>query len=260
MRGAKRMTPRAAYSAEMLRTAGLIAIVALVLVGAAWAGPAFNLDDHPYLGLLIATFAGVFAGGALALGVDRLQETRRRRVEREHDETLRDRARLAELTLQRRVVGLLHDELSVNAEAMADTAGRARRPRPDLFYTPLLSATWQALSASGEISHVPTPDLLGAFAEAYHWVGIVNRFEQQMLDLQFHPAGVTGALIGEGIGGKALRDALQRLKAQLEPLDEPAGSVIGAAVRLANEAFEMIDDEIAAVEGKVAATLVSRQR
>ncbi len=231
----------------MLRAVGFLIGILLMLAAAFWAGPALGLDKHPYFAALIATVVGVFAGGALALGSDRLQESLRLRDERMRDVNRRQDDRLRVLELQRRVVGLLHDELSVNADALADPAGRAMRPRPDLFYTPLVTATWEALSASGEVAHVPNPDLLGALAEAYHWVILVNRYERQMLDLQFHPAGVTGALIAPPAGGKALREALDRLKDQLVVLDPPARQVIGTAVDMTNETFGVIETEMAAI-------------
>ncbi len=238
------------YSASMLdrdrpkavraRNIFFFAIPWLVLFVAVVLGNDLHLDDHPYLAVLAATFAGVFAGGALALWSDRIQEANRRKQEHAADAVRLREARRSEMNLQLRVVGLLHDELEVSANAMTDPAGRAKRPRPDLFFTPLPISTWLALSASGELTHVPTPELLGSFAEAYHWVGIVNSYERQMLDLQFHPSGVTGAAIAPGVGGKALREALDRLKATLQGLDEPAQQVISRAFETANEEFARI--------------------
>lgn len=242
------MSARKDAPRKLGRTAGFFIVPWVVLAVAIVAGVAFDLDARPYFAVLVATFAGVFAGGALALWSDRLQEASRRVAAEDRAEKVRRAADLAEMEKQRRVVGLLHDELSVSRDAMRDSAARARRPRPDLFYTPLPNSTWLALSASGELAHVPTPDLLGSLAEAYHWVGIVNGYERQMLDLQFHPAGVTGALASGGAGGPALRRALDSLKEKLEELDKPARDVITTAVEMADSEFTVITSAIASRE------------
>lgn len=234
-------------SGHALRTVIFILAPFVVFGAAVLAGFALELDQHPYLGGLVATSAGVFAGGALALLSDRFQERGRRRAAELDGAAARRQANLTEMHVQRRVVGLLHDELHVSVEAMNDPAGRAKRPRPDLFYTPLPHSTWDAITASGELAHVPSPDLLGSFAEAYHWVAVVNGFESQMIHLQYDPATITGAFVAEGAGGHALRQMFDRLRERLEGLDEPAREVIAAAVRMASDEFDRIEAEITAL-------------
>jgi len=238
--------------AEVVGPSGwLLGIPAGAIVFAAVLGLFIDFGASQYHSDLVATTLGVFAGGMVALWSDRSLDAARRDEEKKREADASRVRCIAELQRQWRVVGLLHDELTVSRHALQDAAGRAKRPRPDLFFTPLPTETWDGLTASGELANVPSPDLVGYFAEAYHWVRLINQYEAMMLRLQFHPAGVVSGVTSAG-APVALRAALDRLRQQLEAVFDPVASKeVAEAVDLANTTFAEIERQIAAIGGTV---------
>lgn len=204
-------------------------LLAIVLVAIAIAAASLlGVADSFFLGALIATLAGVVAGIPFALAIDRWGQER-----------ARSEATLALAKRKRSVIGLLHDELDENLRRLVDPSELGKRPRPQLTYVPLLTSTWHALRASGDLQ-LDDADLLGQLAEAYEAIEALNRLDNLALEYAY---GAAAAFKGAAAGPQ-----FEALQERITSVQDEYLLVVEKAVAMASRAFDLANDAIPASE------------
>ena len=144
---------------------------------------ATHLSDPSYrdsfLGNWAATVIGVIFGVPIALELNRRHEAAKAlqaEAEKRREESER----------RKRILGLLHKEISYNKKELRKRAEITHGER--LILMPgLKDGLWRAFSAGGELRWVRDPDLLDAISNAYYYVKVLIYLENQFFEAAHFP-------------------------------------------------------------------------
>ncbi|HXV81316.1 MAG TPA: hypothetical protein VEG60_15670 [Candidatus Binatia bacterium] len=170
------MGKRSLYYYVIVATALAAAIVPIFYTATHLSDPLYR---DSFLGNWAATVIGVIFGVPIALELNRRQvaaKKLRAEAEKRREESKR----------RKRILGLLHKEISYNKKELTKRAETT--PGERLILMPgLKDGLWRAFSAGGELRWVRDPDLLDSVSNAYYYVKALIYLENQFFEAAHFP-------------------------------------------------------------------------